>query len=79
MCLMVRLQIGSALVNLLINSTTITVSNPKWDPANPDAAPRQIEEKAFWHEVTTICSHHECAFQTFCVCVILLMQPFFLC
>lgn len=56
------LQIGNALINLLIKSTTIRVPNPNWDPANPEAAPRQIEKKAFWHEVSTVV-----AFPTVCV------------
>ncbi|CAL8471810.1 g11352 [Coccomyxa elongata] len=47
-------HIGNALINLLIKSTTIRVPNPNWDPANPEAAPRQIEEKAFWHEVHAV-------------------------
>ncbi|BDA47730.1 probable DNA-directed RNA polymerase 2, chloroplastic/mitochondrial [Coccomyxa sp. Obi] len=48
------MHIGTALINLLIKSTTITVPNPNWDPANPDSAPRQIEEKAFWHQVVGV-------------------------
>lgn len=69
MFLVACLQIGNALINLLIKSTTIRVPNPSWNPANPEAAPRQIEEKAFWHEVSSVV----CITYSLC-CIFVLMQ-----